>query len=434
MKRRYSLICAGVCSTLLVGCGGSNGPPILTTSPQTAAMLTAPRPDPWQPLRSQSVGLYELHRAREEGARFTVLYSFKGREGGKWPAGLANVSGTLYGTTQEGGVGIGSPPPGLGTIFAVSTSGKERTVYRFAGYPTDGASPQAGLINGNGVLYGATYAGGSSGHGTVYSVSATGAESVLYSFKGGSDGADPVASLLDKTGTLYGTTSEGGGKGYLGSGGTVFKISCRRASCAETVLHSFSGSPNDGCCPSSSLTNVGGALYGTTQYGGAYGGSVGNGTVFKIVCHKTAPCAETVLHSFDGSDGVISTARLTDVNGSLYGTTVDGGAHGFGTVFKITTSGAFSRIYSFAGSPSDGDGGNDMISVRGTLYGTTEEGGTYNCGTIFRITTSGQERVLHSFDCYSDPLVGVTYLNGRLYGTTEGGGARGFGTVYSLAL
>jgi uncharacterized repeat protein (TIGR03803 family) len=75
-----------------------------------------------------------------------------------------------------------------------------------------------------------------------------------------------------------------------------------------------------------------------------------------------------------------------------------------------------------------------MISVRGTLYGTTEEGGTYNCGTIFRITTSGQERVLHSFDCYSDPLVGVTYLNGRLYGTTEGGGARGFGTVYSLAL
>jgi uncharacterized repeat protein (TIGR03803 family) len=133
----------------------------------------------------------------------------------------------------------------------------------------------------NGVMYGVTSAGGgagcSYGCGTVYSITTRGTEKVLYAFAGGSDGAAPEAALLDVNGTLYGTTTNGGGSGCSdGSSegcGTVFTVT---TSGTEKVLHTFSGS--DGSVPLGQLLDVNGTLYGTTWSGGKHGG----GTVYSI--------------------------------------------------------------------------------------------------------------------------------------------------------
>lgn len=410
---RFSLTVGAV--VFFAGCNGSQ-PPIAAPGavPPTSGVTSARAGVPPVPLASS----------------FHVLHSFKGGKDGATPAaGLTNVAGTLYGTTSEDG-------DGAGTVFAVSTSRNYRVIYRFKGYPADAGEPQANFTDVDGTLYSTSYGGGQSANGTVYKITTSRAERVLYSFKGYPDGSQPLAGLTRIGDTFYGTTSEGGTvAGCCGSGaydGTVFKISCRSATCTETVLHDFAGYPTDGTAPSAGLTNVGGTFYGTTQFGGAYGGPTGDGTIFKLVCDNRVPCKETVLHNFSGTDGVIPVAGLTDVDGTLYGTTVDGGAYGGGTVFKITTSGVFNRIHSFAGSP-DGWGGGGLTNVRGTLYGVTQQGGAYGCGTIFKITTSGREHVRYSFACYSDPLAGLTDVHGTLYGTTPNGGTAGTGTVFSFS-
>ncbi|MGC1380918.1 MAG: choice-of-anchor tandem repeat GloVer-containing protein [Candidatus Baltobacteraceae bacterium] len=146
-----------------------------------------------------------------------VIYSFKGGSDGQYPfARLVFVNGAFYSTTYQGGVSTG-----WGTVFKVTPSGEEHVVYRFkAG--NDGAHPQyAGLIALNGALYGTTYQGGASGAGTVYRVSTTGVEHVIYSFKGGSDGVYPYDGVIAVNGTLYGTTYQGGDS----NAGTIFKLS-----------------------------------------------------------------------------------------------------------------------------------------------------------------------------------------------------------------
>ena len=190
-----------------------------------------------------------------------MLHTF-GREVGEPAASLIDVKGTLYGTTFESG----------GTVFSITTSGAEHVLQSFVGGSTDGSEPVASLINVKGSLYGTTRYGGSrySG-GTVFSVSTTGAEHVIHSFVGGStDGRYPVASLIGVKGTLYGTTSYGG----MHDDGTVFSIS---TSGTEHVLYSFAGEP-DGQYPVASLIDVNGTLYGTTSYGGTHD----DGTVFSI--------------------------------------------------------------------------------------------------------------------------------------------------------
>lgn len=156
------------------------------------------------------------------------------------------------------------------------------------------------------------------------------------------------------------------------------------------MLHSFRSSVNnDGSLPND-LINVGGVLYGTTEFGGAFN----NGTVFKI----TTAGVETVLHAFRGrsvrsADGALPNKGLIDVGGTLYGTTGGGGSgncdHGCGTVFKITTAGAENVLYSFNDEGMDAG----LIEVNGTLYGTTNLGGSGNCkhgcGTVFKLTTAG---------------------------------------------
>ena len=232
---------------------------------------------------------------------------------------------------------------------------------------------------------------------------------VLHSFGGSADASNPYAGLLNVEGTLYGTTAYGGANGD----GTVFSIT---PSGTETVLYSFKGGPGDGEYPFASLINVNGTLYGTTSQGGAYCSSTGGcGTVFSITPSGT----ETVLHSFGGSgDGNGPLAGLINVKGKLYGTTMEGGANGDGTVFSIAPSGKESVRYSFKGGSGDGEFPlAGLINVKGKLYGTTVYGGASDNGTVFSITPSGRETVLYSFKGSGDgatPICGPHQRRGHV--------------------
>jgi len=122
--------------------------------------------------------------------------------------------------------------------------------YSFRG-GSDGSGPRAGLVLVNGVLYGTTFYGGSSGQGTVYEIDSKG-EKVLHSFKGGSDGANPSGDLLYYNGSLYGTTPNGGSGGT----GTVFAVNLKGK---EHVVYSFGGiGGTDADGPTGGLVEAGG--------------------------------------------------------------------------------------------------------------------------------------------------------------------------------
>jgi uncharacterized repeat protein (TIGR03803 family) len=315
----------------------------------------------------------------------TVLHSFGGSGDGAYPgADLINVNGTLYGTTLLGGT------HGHGTVFSVTTSGAETVLYSFKSGSRDGANPSARLLYVNGTLYGTTSHGGANcggaGCGTVFKITTSGKETLLHSFGAAGDGAYPIAGLRNLNGMLYGTTSEQGANGH----GTVFAIT---PSGSETVLHSFKGGARDGAYADTDLIEINGALYGTTAEGGGTGCSynTGCGTAYTI----PPSGAETVLYRFKGGsgDGAYPYAALLNFKGTLYSTTANGGGtrcrkhFGCGTAFSITTSGTETVIHDFKGRSRDGAQPHaDLIEVDGRLYGTTANGGLYSSGTIFALT------------------------------------------------
>jgi uncharacterized repeat protein (TIGR03803 family) len=195
-------------------------------------------------------------------------------------------SGNLYGTTHWGGSN------GAGVVFMVSPSGNEATLYNFCSqaYCTDGGEPQGSMVfDTNGNLYGTTNGGGAHGGGTVFMLTPSTDETVLYNFcsqSGCVDGIGPVAGVvLDKRGNLYGTTSAGGAGEFAdGGGGTVFKL---KPTGEETVLYNFCSQTGcaDGRSPSAAVVfDRSGNLYGTTYSGGASSGCYiyGCGVVFKL--------------------------------------------------------------------------------------------------------------------------------------------------------
>jgi uncharacterized repeat protein (TIGR03803 family) len=399
---RYTL---GVCmAVLLTGCGGSQ-PPLSSSSAGLAAGRSHVRP------------------------AYAVLHAFDAYDGANPEASLIDVKGTLYGTTYGGGDNY----YGDGTVFAITTSGTETLLHSFGNASgKDGAYPAAGLIDVNGTLYGTTVHGGAYaslsrlGNGTVFAISTLGREKMLYSFGGSDDdGSEPYAGLINVKGVFYGTTLQGGAKGH----GTVFAL---EKSGKESVLHSF-GDKHDGEYPYAGLLNLKAALYGTTSSGGAKGcQGDGCGTVFAIATSGT----ESVLHGFNWHDGAYPEAGLLNVKGTLYGTTYRGGATGDGDVFAITTSGKETVLHRFGGLGDGSDPVATLVNINGTFYGTTRLGGANGDGTVFAITSSGKESVLHNFAGGSgdgaDPRAGLINVNGTLYGTTSGGGPNGVGTVFSL--
>jgi uncharacterized repeat protein (TIGR03803 family) len=283
--------------------------------------------------------------------------------------------------------------------------------------------------------------------------------SVIYTFTGGSDGGQPLAGLvMDAAGNLYGTTSSGGT--YPSDDGVVFKMT---ESGQETVLYTFTGTPNGAAPEASLLMDSAGNLYGTTYAGGAHG----FGTVFKL-SQSNGVWTETVLYSFaGGTDGANPRASLImDKEGNLYGTTCAGGAYsagtgatcfvngplpsGGGTVFELNKGGKETVLHSFGAGT---DGANPWAGVtrdaEGNLYGTTSAGGANAYGTVFELTPvpvsasnppEYREGILHSFTGQEDgdvPYAGLIFGSARtLYGATTGGGDNvtmpGGGTVFEL--
>jgi uncharacterized repeat protein (TIGR03803 family) len=191
------------------------------------------------------------------------------------------------------------------------------------------------------------------------------------------------------------------------------------------VLYSFTGG-SDGALPFAGvIADAAGNLYGTTIDNGAGG----QGTVFQLDPLGTL----TVLYSSD--EGSPWAGLLADAAGNLYGT-IDAG-DGPGTVFQLTPSGTLSVLYRFTGRDGAVPHGRLIADAAGNLYGTTHNGGAYiGYGTVFQLTPSGTLNVLHSFTGGSDgayPEAGVIAdAAGNLYGTTYGGGAGGQGTVFQV--
>ena len=367
-------------------------------------------------------------------ATYDVLHFFVSSPDGVHPyAGLVlDASGNLYGTTYDAGTN------NAGTVFKITPAGVESVLYSFGGGSADGVNPKAGLVlDAGGNLYGTTYSSFSftnggvvDGNGAVFKITPAGVESVLHFFTNTPDGSKPQAGLvLDASGNIYGTTSYGGAS----HNGAVFEIT---SGGAESVLYSFAGGIADGANPMGSLVmDSSGNLYGTTEHGGASG----HGTVFEI----TSGGAESLLYSFAGgpADGALPLAGLVlDASGNLYGTTETGGTSGYGTVFKITPGGAESVLHSFG---SGGDGAYPyysglVLDASGNLYGTTYDGGSNGSyGTVFKITPGGAESVLHSFGSGTDgtsPYAGVVLdASGNIYGTTTSyNGSHGDGTVFEI--
>jgi uncharacterized repeat protein (TIGR03803 family) len=253
-----------------------------------------------------------------------VLHAFAGApsDGSNPYASLIDVNGTLYGTTAGGGTNND------GTLFSITTSGTEQVLHSFAGAPSDGSNPYASLVNVNGTLYGTAFGGGTYKDGTVFSITTNGTERVLHSFAGASsDGANPSASLIDVSGELYGTTSAGGARGL----GTVFSIT---KTGKEQLLYSFVGTP-DGFYPTASLLYVDGLLYGTTLHGGTNN----DGSIFSVTTSGAEQILHSFAGA--PSDGANPAGSLIDVNSTLYGATSGGGNNGTrynsdGTIFVLT--------------------------------------------------------------------------------------------------
>jgi len=280
-------------------------------------------------------------------------------------------------------------------LFAAST---EQVLYSFCTLSncTDGATPSASpIFDAAGNLYGTTLYGGAYGCGTVFQLApaanGTWTEAVLYSFcSGGTDGAYPYASLIfDAAGNLYGTTEWGGAYGC----GTVFRLApAANGTWTEAVLYSF-GNGTDGQNPLAGLIfDAAGNLFGTTYGGGAYR----VGTVFELAPGTNGKWTEKVLHSF-GKDGFSPVASLIfDPAGHLYGTTSDGGFYGWGTVFQLTSGARGKWTEKVLHSFGNGNDGHEpyaglTLDAAGNLYGTTWAGGSGSCyyggcGTVFRLS------------------------------------------------
>ena len=352
------------------------------------------------------------------GIAMSTLWSFTDGNSGEFLYSPLSQGrdGNFYGTTVEGGTNS------EGTVFKLTTKGALTTLLSF-NY-VNGAIPYGGLCLGrDGYFYGTAFTGGTYGDGTIFRITAAGASTLLTAFNG-NNGMYPVGGLVQGSdGNFYGTALEGGAYGY----GTIFRVT---ASGSLTTLVAFNLA--NGGYPSPVLVQGSdGNFYGTTENGGTNGGA---GTVFKV----TPSGNLTTLCSFSGgSDGGIPIPGLIQgVDGNFYGTTYLGGTDGLGTIFKITSSGALTTLYSFtSGSDGANPWGGLVQANDGNLYGTTQAGGNYGFGTVFQISPNEPLNTLVQFEGYNgaNPSAALVQgTDGNLYGTTQAGGAASDGTIFKL--
>jgi uncharacterized repeat protein (TIGR03803 family) len=217
------------------------------------------------------------------------------------------------------------------------------------------------------------------------------------------------------------STSSGGG---TFSDGTAFQLTLA----GKITPWSFDGKGTDGVFPYSGLTlGTDGNFYGTTYYGGS-----GAGTVFKV----TSSGKITTLYSFSGFNCCAYAAPIEGLDGNYYGTTSDGGGEVFGTVYKMTPSGKVTFIYTFPGASKLGYPMALTLGNDGNFYGTALGGGANKFGGVFKITPGGKLTVLYNFKGTPDGETPkgtiIQGSDGNFYGTTAAGGLNGFGSIYKM--
>jgi uncharacterized repeat protein (TIGR03803 family) len=341
---------------------------------------------------------------------YSDLYEFSGKADGCCPAYPSVMAqgedGNLYGITTAGGAN------NLGLVFKITPTGAYSTLYSFD--TVHGSTPVGGLTLGaDGNLYGMAEEGGAHGFGNIFKITPSGTLTVIYDFTGAADGGFPVSPLtLSTDGTFHGTSYPG----------VAFKVTTKGV---LSVLHTI---PTTSYGPLLQASD--GNYYGTTEFGGTFSA----GTVYKIVGTKV-----TTLYNFDGPHGSFPIGGLVQgADGYLYGTTTAGGGTNAGVIFKISTTGVLSVVVSFDNVHTSGGyqayagliAGND-----GNLYGATIWGGQFGDGVIFKLTTTGAYSVLYSFQsvgtdgAYATP---IQHTNGALFGLTKRGGTLSNGGIYSL--
>jgi uncharacterized repeat protein (TIGR03803 family) len=334
-----------------------------------------------------------------------------------------------------------------------------------------GQTPRLGVLPDGAAIYGSTSVGGDHGGGVIYRRRGT-KTVALFSFRNGDTagcGYNPSAALIRDNGVIYGTTFSGG----RGGQGVVFSLTANTTDPTKpwicTPLHSFSKTDQKGYHPFGGLVLNGGALYGTTQNGGQFGG----GVVFKV--KSSLPESYRVLHSFAKSgdkfkEGYTPAGSLVMFGGKFYGTTFFGGKSvKGGVIYEIGPTGGatFKVLHSFTSAPQHAEGGYQptqgplLVDGAGNLYGATLLGGcladgtanqtcanpndtpaTVPGGVVFRLNpTNGVFKVLHTFETNPDapgviegygPFGGLIMDGNALFGVTQFGGNSGGGVAFKL--
>ena len=411
-----------------------------------------------------AMGVANLSVANAETPKvsdYTAIADFTGSNG-DFPGGnlVADGAGNFYGVTSWGGQfnssGTCVTPNGCGVVYEASPSSgdwKLTVIFKFSG--SDGAVPGGGLVmDKSGNLYGAASFGGNGvcqGQtcGVIYELSphpgGRWTEKLLYQFQGAPDGETPTGTLaLDANGNLYGVTTDGGS-----GSGVAFELSpTSGAAWTEKTILAFTGANEAGMPEFGLISDKAGNLYGVSNGGDENGvcGSegIGCGMVYELSPNDGGQWTETVLFSFDGTNGFRPTGNLIfDAAGNLYGTTADGGddlsgcnnGGGCGLVYELLpgANGQWTEnvLHEFLpGADGNSPFAGVTLDSSGNLYGTTLYGGAANNGVVFKLAkrSSGTWPVtlLHSFTGGTDGGQPQSQLlldsSGMLFGTALVGG------------
>jgi uncharacterized repeat protein (TIGR03803 family) len=421
------IVLAPVVAGLIAGCSGGGG-------------ISAQLPHP-------------ATRAVSAHATETVLYSFTDGTDGGGPNGgpVFDSSGNAFGTTHFGGNDScgGSVGGGCGVVFELSPNKSggwsETSLYTFDD-GADGGFPNAGVIlDKSGNVLGTASTGGSTqcsiGCGVVYELSKRSrwTESVLHTFVE-SDGEFPNAVLLrSANGALYSTTWYGGSSGN----GTVFSLTPGSSGWGERVLYSFQGT-TDGSAPAGGvIADRAGNLYGTTY---KYDGD-NDGVAYELQKKSQGGWKDRGLYTFTNNGGGENpyAGLIMPAKGTFYGTAIESGPDDGGVAFELVRGKGNdwkeTVLHAFGGT---GDGnapyGGLVADKSGNLFGTTVFGGMNNAGIVYELspTRGGQwkERILFSFTGGTDgqyPSGSLTQdKSGNLYGSTSDGGKNGYGVVFEV--
>jgi uncharacterized repeat protein (TIGR03803 family) len=338
-------------------------------------------------------------------------------------------------------------------VLSASSSAQTYSIlHNFGGIGKDGYAPLTDLVLSSNTLYGTTASGGTNYNGTIFKINTDGSGyGTLASF---TNGSPEGGGMLLIGSILYGTTYNGGSA----DGGSVFKINIDGSGFKtlhnfSTTLPSFPGTNSDGNRPEGDLVTDGSTLYGTAQYGGTNG----NGTIFKI---NTDESGFTVIKTFSatflGTNNVSGNSLVSGTNtdgarpigglvldgSTLYGTTYHGGTSN-GVVFAMQTDGNGYTVLKYfpsingVGTNNDGAAPVAGLTLNGdTLYGVTVGGGAGARGNVFKLKTNGESFAsLHDFNYTNDGGFprNTLFLNGStLYGTTAAGGLSNKGTIFMI--